>query len=608
MKAEDVALGGLLNLDRRHLIPTYQRDYEWTEEGQWELLMDDVLDVTDRLVRARETAEARGADPTNDDATVAPHFLGAIVLQVLQARGAHVQEAWVIDGQQRLTTIYLLLRGLLDAMIDDSLKRRARQVHKLVFLDEDDVIDEEEVYKLWPRRRDRQQWVSAMSPTPTSEHRYVAARQYFADRIKAAADSAGAAGTDAQKFFGALVDALAHKIKLVVVYLENLDDAQLIFEVLNGRQTPLSAADLVKNLLFMRAEVSEAEVDELYDRYWAPFDQDWWGGNIGRGHASRGRRDQLLATWLTIQTADEVNLGHLYGEARVYLRDTTEKLPEILSSIHDLAREYRQIYERPNDMPPAIAEVYRRMEKLGVTTAVPLLAWLRTIAPERLPQEQHVRAAEAIDSFVTRRLIAGGQTRGYGRAFLEVLKHAKSAGPQDDLAEAVVQGLLNKPYGLDWPTDKDLAESFTDRRYYGSVSQERIRMILGPIDAHMQRGRSKSEHAHFDYDSLTIEHVMPRSWKSRWPVSGSDTAAKIVATDNRERHVNRIGNLTLVTKALNPSMSNAAWTKKREALRKQSVLALNAEIVANEIWNEEEIDRRSGQLAKIACQVWKRPA
>lgn len=606
MKATDTELGTLLTLERRNLIPTYQRDYEWTEEGQWQLLMDDIVDVADRLMEARDIAVGRGGELELADDSVGPHFLGAVVFEGLPHRGAHVATCAVIDGQQRLTTIYLLMRGLLDVLTEHELTRRSRQVRKMLLIDQEDVIDEYEVFKLWPRRRDRGAWETAMLDKQASgTHRHSEARRYFADRIRAAVE--GLPGEIAGHRLEALVDALTHKIKIVVVDLESSDDPQLIFEVLNGRQTPLSASDLVKNLLFMRADITEKDLDELYDKYWSAFDDEWWSGSIGRGHASRGRRDQLLATWLTIQTADEVNLGRLYGEARAYLGSTQTKLPEILEDISDLAREYRRIYERPDAVAPAIGDVYRRMEKLGVTTAVPLLAWLRTLPTERLTESEHESAVAAVDSFVMRRLIVAGQTRGYGRAFLEVLQKAKITEPGVSIATAIEQSLLSSPYGLDWPTDAEIETEFLSRTFYGRISQERIRMVLSPIDRLLQSQRPKSEQASFDYDELTIEHIMPRSWQTHWPVEAQDDATKFAAEQERERHLHRIGNLTLVTQAFNSGVSNEAWNVKRQELIEHSQLALNTRLSKSADWNEALIDSRARDLAAAACVIWSRP-
>src|SRR5204862_1272112 len=127
-----------------------------------------------------------------------------------------------------------------------------------------------------------------------ASHLYAKARGYFAARTRTSLN-----GFAPDQRLDVLVDAALSLFKIVVIDLEDNDDAQVIFEVLNGRQTPLSPADLVKNLLFLRAELAdESELQSLYDLYWAPFDDAWWKTTVGRGHAARGRRDVLLSSWL----------------------------------------------------------------------------------------------------------------------------------------------------------------------------------------------------------------------------------------------------------------------------------------------------------------------
>lgn len=608
MKAVDETLGDLLNRERRHLIPTYQRDYEWTEEGQWQLLMDDIFDVADRLSREREISVMRDEDIRKADERVGPHFLGALVLEALPQHGANIASALVIDGQQRLTTLHLMMRGLADVLgLFTDLSEREKQVRKqILILDRDD----EQRYKLWPRRRDRDAWREAMEDGQTSsEHVYSQARIYFADRIRAEYQvDDPRVSQAAQKKLETLVDTILHKLKIVAVDLDSSDDAQLIFEVLNGRQTPLSATDLVKNLLFMQADARGDELDALYDQYWAALDDSWWSVRIGRGHAARGRRDQLLASWLTVQTAEEVNLGRLYGEARHFLTSEQRPLKDTLTSISELAREYRQIYERTGEIDTDVAEIYARVEKLGVTTLVPLFLWMSTLPQERMTPEQRRQALLDLDSYIMRRLLTGGQTRGYGRAFLQVLQAAQQADETEPVDIVIRQALLAAPNGLPWPDDEEVGEQVGARAFYGHMSQERIRWILGPIDRFMQRQNPHGEQPVFDYNSLTIEHVLPRDWQTHWPVSGIGSSDRQLAARERERHIHRLGNLTLVTKTLNPSLSNAAWPDKKAALQEHSQLALNADLAKYEAWDENAISQRAATLAAVACQVWPRPS
>lgn len=181
---------------------------------------------------------------------------------------------WTEDGQQRLTTLMLLTRGVLDALIERD-SDLVDQVRRLLWNPADLAKQSHEKYKLWPRRKDRDVWRTVMddAAVPTGDHLYEQARRFFAEQAREA--MTGEDGTDRS---AALVHTLIGLFKLVVIDLEDNDDAKVIFEVLNGRQTPLSASDLVKNLLFLRREFAEdTDVDVLYDTYWAEFDDPWWG-------------------------------------------------------------------------------------------------------------------------------------------------------------------------------------------------------------------------------------------------------------------------------------------------------------------------------------------
>ena len=154
----------------------------------------------------------------------------------------------------------------------------------------------------------------------------------------------------------------------------------MIFEVLNGRQTPLTATDLVKNLLFLRAELhDEASLEKLYDQHWARFDDPWWRVEIGRGHAARQRRDVLLSTWLTAASETEINVGHLYGEVRHFIDAQATGIEPLLTGISAFAEAFRLVSTPEGVAPKRLSDVYGRIDRLGVTTALPLLVWLRTL-------------------------------------------------------------------------------------------------------------------------------------------------------------------------------------------------------------------------------------
>ncbi|ASR56109.1 DUF262 domain-containing protein [Cellulomonas sp. PSBB021] len=617
MDAKTYPLQEILKPERRYIIPTFQRDYEWTLDGQWRLLFEDLESTADRLVDARASQNEASVVLKNKEQNVTPHFLGAIVCASLPFATGGVALRSVIDGQQRLTTIQLLVRGLLDVLQEAGSDRR-KSVRRMLF-NPDDVVDSpEEVHKLWPRRRDREVWPTAMGDAipayaGSSDHLYLRARRFFAEAVRESVrNDAGEPDPDRLQ---ALADALSSLFKLVVIDLEDNDDAQVIFEVLNGRQTPLAPIDLVKNLLFLRGELADEDVDRLYDTYWAGFDDDWWKDVVGRGHAARGRRDVLLSVWLTAVTGEEANVSHLYREAREYLnRPDAPDTEHVLRELSDYAKAYRAIYGAET-VDPRLRPSYDRLNEFEITTAVPLLAWLRIASPDVVSLDDEVRAVRAVESWAMRRSYVGWQTRGYGTHLARVLRAAKNAsGEGRNVADAVVDALQDG--ALAWPSDDVMQEAFRTRPFYNAVAQYRIRALFRAIDDQLRSEDPHEPPAAIGFDGLQIEHVMPRSWMTHWPLLGVDgtpvdpdatDAASVQRVLERRQALDRLGNLTLVTQAFNLDVSNLGWPAKRPEFAKQGALVINKSIAAVEDWTEAEIDARAAFLAAVATRVWPGP-
>lgn len=614
MDAKTYPLQDILKPERRYIIPTFQRDYEWTLDGQWKLLFQDLESRADCLLDVRGSG-LEGSSLNSTEQGISPHFLGAIVCGCLPFATGAIALRSVIDGQQRLTTVQLLIRGLLDVLVEEQ-SDRAKSVRRMLYNPEDVADSADERFKLWPRRKDREVWPIALgeaSPSynEKSDHLYLQARKYFADAARTYATDEDGVVDPAHLI--ALADALSSLFKLVVIDLDDNDDAQVIFEVLNGRQTPLSAIDLVKNLLFLRGELAAADVDTLYDKYWAQFDDPWWKVEVGRGHAQRGRRDVLLSVWLTAETGTEANVGHLYREARDYL-DSGPSTEEVLARLSAFAQAYQVIYAAQPAENAHLAAAYERIRMLDITTAVPLLAWLRTLPSEAISAEEHVRAVRAVESWALRRAYVGWQTRGYGTHLSRVLRDAKEAVQQgDDVAATVVSSLSAGV--LDWPSDSDVEDAFITNRFYG-MAQVRQRLLLGALDQLLRAENPNEPDADIGYGNLQIEHVMPQSWMAHWP--GYDVEGNRIPVDEqdprwealrseRDRIVDRIGNLTLVTATFNREVSNLGWSVKRPEFAKQKSLVINYEIAQCANWDEAAITARARSLAAACVRLWPSP-
>jgi hypothetical protein len=218
------------------------------------------------------------------------------------------------------------------------------------------------------------------------------------------------------------------------------------------------------------------------------------------------------------------------------------------------------------------------------------------------------RSAAIIESYLVRRMICGMQTRGYGTLSIKLLRTLRE-NRGADLAEIVHTQLLGLDGSDEWPSDEVFCREWTRRQFYGYFRRERVLMILQAIEHHYQTNSSKTEPLMtFDCSKVQIEHVMPQSWQQHWPLPGG------VTPEDRKACLQGIGNLTLVSQALNPSLSNSAWVRddqkdgKREALNKHAIMHMNRRLLDqfNAGWSEETIAARASMLFEDAILIWPR--
>jgi hypothetical protein len=513
--------------------------------------------------------------------------------------------------------LQLLLRGVLDALEAANLEGPlVAKIRKLIRNDEE-VVSGDALYKVWPRPAEQQKYLSAMSPTPPSEYNslFAAARKYFSDSARDFLHDEGvpndpyADGDGLYRRASLLVATMLGLVKLVVIDLEDVDDAQVIFEALNARNTPLSATDLVKNLLFMRAQAQHHDPQELYERVWSRFDRDadWWREFVGIGHAQRARQDWLLGDWLIAEMGRVINIGRLYSEFRSWLDSSGTTPVKALESVNRYADAYEILHGRMPGATPAELRAFRRIQRLNITAATPVLLWLLVQSVEHLPVTERELAMLAIESFVVRRMAAKWQTRAYGQVFAEVLRSARLATAHP--GRAVIEAMRDNPHGYQWPLDKDIEDQFTASRYYGpgGISQERLRLLLGAVDARLQQEAHKAEPVKIEYGELQVEHIIPVAWRQYWPIVAEDENERQVLEQQRDTSIHHIGNLTLVSSSLNPSMSNDPWAAKRDELRKHSNLRLNALLCEQDSWDEQRIAAREKWLAEWLSKEWPGP-
>lgn len=604
MEAGTHTVKELFQRDIRYIIPTFQRPYVWKQEQQWEPLWDDVRNVAERYAEALEAADDRYAEAEQATGT---HFLGAIVLQQIPTPTAEIDQRDVIDGQQRMATLQILLDAAQEVIEKEGYKREAKQLRKLVFNDED-FAEGDERFKLWPTSGDRDAFRAAMTNDQDTQgfesSLVVQAHEFFSLQI---GEWLHAVDVDkrAQRAH-ALNTALIGLLELVVIDLKTGDDAYVIFETLNARGTPLLASDLVKNFVLQTASSGGLSPDDIYTDYWKTLEDDWWRQDVRQGRIVRPRIDVFLNYWLIARQQDEVPSHKVFPLFRKYVDGSSASIVDIVRDIRHIGATYRHL----DDFETTSAEgtfLYRwRTVQAGVVT--PLLLQLFSASQEQLSRDRRVRCLHALESFLIRRMICRMTTKDYNRLFLELTSRIDG---KIHLADEIVIEYLREQTAESrlWPTDDRLQSALLDLPLYRLLTRARLRMVLEAIEEALRTG--KAEERHVVPRKLTIEHVLPQSWREHWPLEIVDDPEehhrRIV---RRERLKHTIGNLTLVTEKLNPALSNGSWEKKQQGLQEHSTLHLNKRLLCK--WSgapfaEPEIEERGAQLAQLACTVWSAP-
>ncbi len=600
MKADTLTLKQVFQKDIRYVVPMFQRPYVWNQTKHWEPLWEDVRTTTERLMRSIHSDET--LDAAHAEQATVPHFLGAIVVDQLLAGVVEVDARHVIDGQQRLTTLQLLLDAVQEAVADHGVTREAKLLSKLILNDVDIVSEPDHRFKVWPTNIDRDAFRAAMDDEQdSSQFRGSAvadAHAFFLDQ----ASRWIAEGDDVEDRSKALCTALHGLFQLVVIDLEPHDNAQVIFETLNARGTPLLAADLVKNHVMQAALAKGLNAEDLYEQHWKDFDSPNWRRDVKQGRLIRPRIDMFLDFWLEVQSGNEVPAHDVFPEFRRHLLRSGNNVVGVVTA---LARDGK-VFERlhaPRDHSPEGTFLYR-WDAMEAQVITPLLLWLFAHDETELPREQLRLALSSIESFLVRRMVVRLTTKNYNQLFLSLLAAARdgetnAAGTR--ISEFLAGQTADASY---WPDDAEFVRALLSEPLYSRLKRARLRMMLEALEDELRTAKTEDEHV--TRNKLTIEHLLPQGWSPEiWPLPKDDEPA--AETLRRNVLLHTLGNLTLVTDRLNPDLSNRSWEYKRPRIDQHGVLRLHASFKNATYWGEDEILDRSRLLAELALAVWPRP-
>lgn len=628
MDARNYTVEVILKEASRFLVPLYQRKYEWDDE---------------RLIPFWDDVESKALETLSGDNRF-QHYMGALIISPIKAGSTFsaTPKLQVVDGQQRLTTFQLFLAALRRVAEERGAPHLAEQIEDYLFNPLKKNDDAAARYKLTPTPHDRDVFkdmlelpyaaIKAKYPLEwwgrtvkkKTQLRSLRAYDVFRQRITSFALYGSAEQVaegdedqddaspmtdenDTEDAIGqrleALLTAVLHRLKLVVIELGEDDDAQVIFETLNSKGKPLQAMDLVRNNIFHRAEKEEGgSVDDLYANLWDPFDHTWWREPAPNARPTRPRIDHFLAHVLTAETGGTISMRELYAEYRSYA--VVKGTPRFATVEEELKilQHHAPIYETLEGRKSIDADIAWLGEKLRawqVTTAYPVaMQLLRPVvsAPDRK------QICRLLYSYIVRRALCGLPPKNYNKVFQSLAQQFIS-GPST--VDAVREFFAARPgRSTKFPTDAEFILGVQSQPAYQLAQGNRIKDILWELEL---ASRPKFAEISTMPTNLWVEHVLPDTWNDDWPFDDGSVIKRFsgdARATARETLKHSLGNLTLVSNGLNISAGNKGYSEKREKYEEHASLYLMKWFAKKDSWSEKDIAERGSHLASLAVKTW----
>ena len=544
----------ILNGNRQFLIPVYQRFYSW-DIDQCKRLWNDIVEM-----------QRKGK---------AGHFVGSIVNIAEQAMPTGVQKYMIIDGQQRMTTLTLLLLALRDYAIKNPSDTtiNARRIDNMLLKNEYESGDER--YKLLLTETDRDILISLVEEKPISESirsRLIENYNYFANKL---AD---------KEIQPAEVYESIGKLQIVNITLDRaVDDAQAIFESLNSTGKELSESDLIRNYVLMGLEPSEQTY--VYEHLWRPMEQLFIYETQGTV------MDAFFRHYLTMKLSRIPKQGRVYEEFKLYhLNCEFGTIRELCQDLLEYAKYYTNIvFKRNSDTD--LKKLYEDIIDLRMEVSYPFLLKIHHDCMEGLITSDELKEILRLCiSYVLRRAICEIPTNSMNKTFATLKNYIRP----DDYLNSVKAFFVMQDTYKEFPDNDKFEGAFENRDIYNMRARNYILSRLENFD----------NKAPIIIENYTIEHIMPqnKNLSLEWQ---ADLGAEW--QDVQKKYLHTIGNLTLT--AYNSEMSDRPFLEKMDMAGgfKESALRLNKYVILQNKWNQKHIQERAKELAKKAESIWPYP-
>lgn len=567
-------------------IPFFQRSYIWTQDN-WGDLLDELLN------------------------TKKSHFLGSLILKQQRPISGDSKELLVVDGQQRLTTLSVLLKVLFDSF-SDNLKENCRDSIRTYLFHKKQKTDPDYLIKIQHSHLDSQAYQSVIRSGidekslifgEESINKIIQCYRYFADELRNKSEE------ERKGLFNKILD--SENKMIVVIDLTEEDDEQTIFDTINSAGVRLTCADIIKNALFQKAIQifkSQEKAVELYKKTWdRAFMSDeetieYWGTQRQTGRLMRDNVEILLHSIAVIKGFYDPDIHTLSDLSKLY-KDQIDKFKtndELTSFINDI-KEYAQIYREriftfDHSTLFSFNDSYQRLfhvlEILQISTFHPFIL---SVFKNNISQADELLLT--LEKFVIRRMLSKQETKSFNKLCKEFIQNPAS--------------ILTR---MGETTDEQFAKGLRD------ISNKNAALILFWVELLRRHNDPKFDTKELKFN-YSLEHIMPQKWEEHWPIPEKKNVNGEVmsieeAKKDRNDKIYWIGNMTLLTSSLNSSLRNYGFDKKvigdgrKRGMKAYAALSITKDdIVAkfengDNLWNEDKIVWRTEKLSGEINQIW----
>ncbi len=566
LQAGETTLNKLLNTSRQFIVPIFQRNYSW-QKSQYEQLWFDIL-------RASKFKEKQN------------HFIGSIVYIDMGTPAGRPQQLLLIDGQQRLTTISILLCAIKDYVQKFNLETKLINLAKIKnqFLYNSDEIDEDK-YKLLLNVQDKETYIKLIDNTIFTVNKpatnIIKCYEFFYERIE-----------DFIKEYGQIDEIYAgiFKLSLVSISLDkDSDNPQMIFESMNSTGKDLSQTDLLRNYLLM--DLTPEKQTRLYKTYWKPM-EELFGEDIYKNDVNKF--DYFIRDFLTLKsdTGHICKINNVYENfKRYYLDNNCEKFA-VLKDLFTYAKYYACI-DLLQENDDELKLYWQEFKKLDSHVVYPFLLKLYDdYSCQILIKEDFKKILQVVISYLWRRAICEIPTNSLSKTFATLYQ----AVDKEDYVNSIIKAFVFKSSYKRFSSDYEVREKLQTKDIY----HFRLRKyLLEALENYYHK-----EPIDLNTANYTIEHIMPQN------IEHNLSWQQMLGENWQEVHslyLHTLGNLTIT--GYNAEMSNKSFWEKvnGESGFKHSHLKLNESIAQCDVWNKKAIQRRTNILTDIILKIWKYP-